>query len=194
MRAVVRFVPLLLASGLLLGGVAAADDAAGPGLDRERLADLVREAAKSAEGEADRLPVLDGSAESRAAARRIGRVLATRKVTVRFEGTRLEDALDFIRDVSGLNLVLDATARKEHGERPVTLRLTDIGLGSCLELVLAQASADLGLGVKHGVLWVAPRDALKRALILRLYPVDEVVAPRPDHPAPDVGLPRSRKP
>jgi len=67
--------------------------------------------------------------------------LKQNRLTVNFDGTPLEDVLDFLRDLSGLNFYL---AKNVDRAAPVTLRLRDVTMESALALVCAQSGATYG--------------------------------------------------
>ncbi|MGE0707994.1 MAG: hypothetical protein AB7N76_14860 [Planctomycetota bacterium] len=63
--------------------------------------------------------------------------LKTQKVTLNFDGTPLDSALDFVRDISGINIVVLPDVRLDQAS--VTLQLKDVSLEKALELMLASA-------------------------------------------------------
>jgi type II secretory pathway component HofQ len=182
MRTLVR--SLLLA--LALAPLAAAQDRGR--LDRDRLVELIQEtAAAEAESRLDRTGEAE-TAEDRAVAREVRRTLAGLKVTVNFEQTPVLECFDFLRDVTGLNIVLSKAAVEALEDKKVTLRLKSIRLKNCLELLLQQVDPDLRYGVRHGVLTIALKDEWRRSMVLELYFVGDLVDPIPDFPGPKMGI------
>ncbi|MHC4828814.1 MAG: type II secretion system protein GspD, partial [Planctomycetota bacterium] len=131
-----------------------------------------------------------GEAES-AAEGRIRRTLDTSEVTINFPGTSFNDAIDFLRDVTGLNYVVTATAQEEvDGAEPeISLKLKSIKLKNALELILADAG-DLTYRVRQDAIVINTKDDEKDALVLRFYRVDEIIGDRPDYEAPKIALKR----
>lgn len=177
MRTLVRSLVLTLA----LAPLAAAQD-------RDRLVELIQEAA-AAEGESrlDRT----GDAETRGdreVAREVRRTLASLRVTINFDQTPVLECFDFLRDVTGMNLVLSKAAVEALEDKKVTLRLKNIRLKNCLELLLQQVDPDLRYGVRHGVLTIALKDEWRRSMHLELYFVGDLVSPIPDFPGPKMGI------
>lgn len=159
------------------------------GIDEDRLLELIEEAARTAKKK-NRLqmePIAKNKTE-RLAVREITLALDTRKITVNFDKTEFSEALDFLRDVTGLNIVLSKEAEKELSEEEVKLRLKDVKVRSMLNLLLEQVSKDLRYGVKHGVLWIGLKDEWKPVMITRVYYVADITRTPPDFPAPKVGL------
>ena len=155
----------------------------------ERLRDLVeRSVVGAARSKRDR--TLSAAAEDRPALEKIVRTLDARKISVNFEDTPLDEALDFIREVSGLNVVLSKKAREKlEGEKgAIKLKLKDVKLRSVLELLLQQAHDDLRYGVKHGVLMIGTDEDWKDEYVLRFTPVDDILHQPKDFPGPRVGL------
>jgi hypothetical protein len=184
MRTLVRSLVLTLC----LAPVAAAQDRDRGGIDRDRLVELLEEAAASeAEGRLDRT----GDAETqgdREVARQVRRTLAGLKVTINFDQTPVLECFDFLRDVTGLNIVLSKNAIEALEDKKVTLRLKNIRLKNCLELLLQQVDPDLRYGVRHGVLTIALKDEWSRSMHLELYFVGDLVNPIPDFPGPKMGI------
>jgi general secretion pathway protein D len=120
---------------------------------------------------------------------RIKQTLASRKVTINFPGTSFDDAISFLRDITGLNYVVAAPAAEALASEPVTinLRLKDITLRNALELILQQAK-DLVYKIKHDAVYINTKDAEKEDLFLRFYEVSDIVAVLPDNPAPKLAL------
>lgn len=177
----------LLGLTLLAAPRAAAQDERG-GLDPERVVELIREtAAAEAESRLDRTGDAE-SAEDRRIAKEVRRTLAGRKVTVNFDKTPFEECVDFLRDVTGLNIVVSKAARELLKDELISLRLRDIRLKSCLELLLQQADPDLRYGVRHGVLTIGMKDEWRTAMRLELYFVGDLIHQPPDFPAPKLGL------
>src|SRR5947207_3262648 len=65
------------------------------------------------------------------------RKLETMKVTVDFQDVRLPDAMDYLRDVTGLNLVILPKALEKEGDSKIRLKVKDLSVKSVLKLVLA---------------------------------------------------------
>jgi type II secretory pathway component HofQ len=119
---------------------------------------------------------------------RMRRTLDAARVSVNFVDAKLDECLDFLRDVTGLNIVLSKEARKAYGEEEVKLRLKKVKLKSVLELLFGQLGKDLRYGYRHGVMWVGIRGEIKDRLVLRFYDVSDIVRKLPNFPAPKLGL------
>jgi hypothetical protein len=178
----------LLGLTLLLAAPAARAQERRGGLDADRIVDLVREsAAAEAASRLDRTGDAE-TAEDRAVAREVRRTLAARRVTVNFDKTPFEECVDFLRDVTEMNIVVSRGAREALKDVEVSLRLRNIRLKSCLELLLQQADPDLRYGVRHGVLTIGLKDEWRSAMRLELYFVGDLLHQPPDFPGPKMGL------
>jgi hypothetical protein len=62
--------------------------------------------------------------------------LLQRKMSVDFEETPLTSVLEFIRQVSGLNIILEPAAQKRAAENPITLAVNETSLENVLRLAL----------------------------------------------------------
>src|SRR5262245_57814698 len=58
------------------------------------------------------------------------------KVTVDFADVKLPDAMDYLRDVTGLNLVVLPKAMEKDGESKIRLKAKDLSVKSVLKLML----------------------------------------------------------
>jgi hypothetical protein len=157
-----------------------------------RLLEKILEQSESSGSNAvDRTNIVN-TAKDRRAARVIRRVLKTRKVTVNFSDTAFSDAMDFLRDVTGLNLVVSKAAKEVVNDsgKKVVLKLKNIRLRSCLIHMLQSIDKELCFGVQHGVLMIATKDEFKaRSISLRFYRIGDILKRPQDFPAPPLGLP-----
>jgi hypothetical protein len=116
--------------------------------------------------------------------------LELQQVTVHFQETPFKDCLDFLRDITGLNIVLSARARDiiESEDVKINLRLRDIKLKSVIALML-EFSDEITYGVKFDVLYIGTKeDWLGVSQYLFIYSIHEIVYRPPDFPAPKIGL------
>lgn len=71
----------------------------------------------------------------------IRRTLDETRIDLAFERTSIEDILAYLRDVSGLNILLDAsTADRRWVEPPISVQLRNVTVREALRQVLAQAN------------------------------------------------------
>ncbi len=158
---------------------------------RDRLVELVEEAVRAdAERERglDRSPVPATRAEAQQQ-REIRNFLRTRRLTINFDKMPVLEALDFLRDVSGLNIVLTREATEAIAGKTISLRLRNVSFRNILELLLPLADADLRYGVRNSVLMLGLKDEWKEDLVmLKLYDIADLVHEPPDFPAPVMGL------
>jgi len=114
--------------------------------------------------------------------------LNTMRVTVNFENTTMEEAIGFLRDFSGLNIVVDAEVYKTQSEDQlkVTLKVKDLLLKSILKLMLN--SRELTAMYKEGVLLVVPKGKIDKSVTLQLYDVRDLLVKIQDFPGPKVEL------
>jgi hypothetical protein len=114
--------------------------------------------------------------------------LNTMRVTVNFENTTLEEAIGFLRDFSGLNIIVDAEVYKNQSEDQlkVTLKVKDLLLKSVLKLMLN--SRELTAMYKEGVVLVVPKNKIDKAVTLQLYDVRDLLVKIQDFAGPKVEL------
>jgi hypothetical protein len=88
----------------------------------------------------------------------IRRKLDTMKIDLAFENIPFEDILAFIRDFSGLTLVLDAAvADRVDPARPITFKVRDLVLRNVLQRLAAQFGLDFMITEEQVVLLTDPR-------------------------------------
>ncbi len=118
----------------------------------------------------------------------IVRKVNSMRLSVDFSGIPLEEALNFLRDFSGLNIVVDAEvhAKLTEDQLKVTLKVKDLLLKSILKLMLSPK--DLSATVRDGVLLILPRSKLDQAVTLQMYDVRDLLVKIQDFPGPRVEL------
>jgi hypothetical protein len=100
---------------------------------------------------------------------------------VNFEGAGLSDVIDFLRDVSGSNLVVEWGALQNAGldrNTPVTLRVRGVSFGHALELVLSSAgggSVPIEYAIDRNVIRISTAEDLDRVTEVRAYDVRDIV-------------------
>ena len=114
--------------------------------------------------------------------------LNSMRVSVDFTNTTLEEAISYLRDFSGLNIVIDAEVYKSQSEDQlkVTLKVKDLLLKSVLKLMLN--SRELTAMYKEGVVLVVPKGKIDKAVTLQLYDVRDLLVKIQDFAGPKVEL------
>jgi len=114
--------------------------------------------------------------------------LNTMRVTVDFSNVTLEEGISYLRDFTGLNIIVDAEVYKNQSEDQlkVTLKVKDLLLKSVLKLMLN--SRELTAMYKEGVLLVIPKGKIDKAVTLQLYDVRDLLVKIQDFAGPKVEL------
>lgn len=114
--------------------------------------------------------------------------LNSMRIDVDFRDVNLEEALNFIRDFSGLNIVVSAEvlAKTPLEELKITLKVKDLLLKSVLKLMLA--SRELTATYREGVLLIVPKGEVDRNVVLDIYDVRDLLFKIQDFPGPRVEL------
>src|SRR5438552_9178568 len=110
------------------------------------------------------------------------RKLETMKVSVSFEDVRLPDAVDYLREVTGLNLVLLPRAMEKDGDAKVRLKVKDLTVKSILKLLLS--SRGLTVTYRDGALVVLPKEDLQDATVMRMFDVRSMLVKLQDFAGP----------
>lgn len=114
--------------------------------------------------------------------------LNSMRVSVDFQDMPLEEALAFLRDFSGLNIVVDGEVSQKFSpdQLRVTLRVKDLLLKSCLKLLLN--GRGLTATYREGVLLVVPKEKVDQSVTLQIYDVRDLLVKLQDFPGPKVEL------
>jgi type II secretory pathway component GspD/PulD (secretin) len=114
--------------------------------------------------------------------------LNSMRVTVDFKDQTLDDALGFLRDFSGLNLVVDAEvyAKLPEDQLKVSLKVNDLLLKSTLKLMLH--AKELTATYKDGVILIVPKSKVDKAVSLQIYDVRDLLVKIQDFVGPKVEL------
>jgi general secretion pathway protein D len=102
----------------------------------------------------------------------------TKPLTLDFREQPLQQVVDFIKDFTGVNVVLDLNGLDIAGvdpDEPVTLALTDIPLKSALKLLLEPL--ELTYLIKNDVLLITDAEDTGAELSTKVYPVADLVIP-----------------
>ena len=98
-----------------------------------------------------------------------------------FHETPLRDVIDFLRDHTGVNVMVDQRALHDIGvpvDTPVSISVNDLPLADALTLMLEQF--DLTYVIRHGVLFVTSQDAASEFAVVRIYPIEELALLKSD--------------
>ncbi len=128
----------------------------------------------------------------------VRQLLNQRIARVNFEEVALNDAIEFIRDVAGVNLHVNWKALEAAGigkDSPVTVKLRNISVRKALTAILTQASPDTPLSFYNdqGVLEITTRDLSDAQQVVRTYFVGDLVVDVPDFAGPQLNMTASSK-
>jgi type II secretory pathway component GspD/PulD (secretin) len=116
----------------------------------------------------------------------INRKLDTMKIDLAFENTKLDDILSFIRDFSGLNIVVDAAVMVDPN-KTVTFKVKDLVLKNVLKLLLTQLNLDYRITEEKVVLLTDPKKA-SGGSVLELHDIRDILVKIQDFQGPKVEL------
>ena len=106
-----------------------------------------------------------------------------------FTGVTFGEAIEFLRDVSGLNIHVNWKALETANvtaDTPVTMRLRAVSMRKVLNLLLSEAAgADtLAWQVDGGVVEITTKELADKKLYTRIYPVEDLVTEIPEFTEP----------
>lgn len=114
--------------------------------------------------------------------------LATQRVSLDFDDAPALEVIKFLRQTSGVNLVVDQAARADSGldDKRVSLEVTEIPLRSALTLVLD--FVELVARWRHGVLLITTADRARGDATLQIYDVRDITHKLTNFPGPKIEL------
>ena len=120
--------------------------------------------------------------------------LDRRLPAVSFQNVSLRDSIDFLRDVSGVNIHVNWRAIEATGitpDTPVNVKLREVPLRKVLNLILSEASGGVGLAyyLDDGVIEITTREISDNQMFTIVYNVQDLLFEPPAFVAPpDFGL------
>jgi hypothetical protein len=118
------------------------------------------------------------------------RKIHTMKVSLDFQDVRLSEAVDYLREVTGLNLVI--SPKVTDADAKVRLKLKDLTVKSALKLLLSPRG--LAATWRDGAIVVLPQEDVQEEVTLRMYDVRAQLVKIQDFPGPKVELVSSTRP
>jgi hypothetical protein len=117
--------------------------------------------------------------------------LKTRTVSVDFDKASLKQFVAFIRDATGVNIVVMHRQIEKDGGDPeameITLKVNNVKVIDVLRLVI-DTNEGMGLAVKRNVLLITSKKASRGKPVLVIYNVADALIPIRDFPAPDMNI------
>lgn len=111
-----------------------------------------------------------------------------RKVTLDFSGTPLPDVVQFLRETTNVNMVLDKAVVTERGEEElkVDLKVDQLEVESALKLILELKQ--LGYTIKNGVVFITGKDKIGGTAESRVYNVRDLTLKIQEFTGPELDL------
>jgi len=113
--------------------------------------------------------------------KRIKQKLETFPVTLKFKQTPLRDVVQFLQDMTGLNIVIDPSV---DATTAVDLTIEKLILKNALNLIMKQTN--LRYIFKENVIFITSAEAAVEKMILEIYNVSDILATIPNFTGPDI--------
>lgn len=111
--------------------------------------------------------------------------LSNLRITLDFQDAPLDAVIDYCREISGINVFVDAKVREM--ELSISIKVKDIALKSVLGLMLSPHG--VGTMYRDGVLMVMTQEDIQdRSVKLELYDCRDILYPIKDFPGVDIDL------
>ena len=109
-------------------------------------------------------------------------------ISIDFTDTPLIDIIDFIRDAADVNIVVDRPGCEDRIFTPITIKLTEVKIESCLRWVLSLA--DLGYTYRDEAIFISAKELIPEAerVHVAVYDVRDLTAPVADFIGPTMGF------
>lgn len=105
--------------------------------------------------------------------------LDRRLPSVQLQGQPFTDAVDFLKDVTGANILVNWKALEADSidkQTPVNAELHDVKFSKVLDVILQQAGAGkLGYTIDQGVIEISTTDELNKQVETRVYDIDDLL-------------------
>jgi len=137
---------------------------------------------------AERITDFGGGAEQTPEDRALANRLREEKVAFTFDETPLPDAIEFIRGVKNLNIVIDDNIKSDLEGAPVSLSVSELEIEAALRLLLKLAGAEYTYTIKNGVVFITNLEGARGEAILRVHPVGDLTIQLTNFIAPDLIL------
>jgi hypothetical protein len=153
---------------------------------RELIINLIKQVA---EAEASKPPILDYSTSSKDVIKLYCARLETTKITVNFKEVSFSDCVDFLRDVTGMNIFFSKKAQEILQDTKVNLSVKDLPLLNIMNLLIT-VNENITYGIKYDVLYIGTKEELvSESLPIEFYLIGDIIYRPPDFKAPDIALP-----
>ncbi|MHC4606035.1 MAG: tetratricopeptide repeat protein, partial [Planctomycetota bacterium] len=106
------------------------------------------------------------------------------RITIDMQDAPLADVIEYIREISGLNFVIDS--QNVDRDDPITIKVSDIILEGALKLILNPR--DYGFYVEGGVVIITSGEAIGMRTKLEMYDVQDLIFSLRDFPGVDISL------
>jgi hypothetical protein len=107
-------------------------------------------------------------------------------VDLNFEDATLDEVISYLREFSGLNMIMVPEVMEQKDSLKVTLKVKGVRLQSVLKLILGQHN--LGAVVRDGILEITTREKLNLNTVLRVYDVRDLFVKINNFPGPRLEL------
>jgi hypothetical protein len=111
--------------------------------------------------------------------------LSNLKVSVDFSDITLRQAVEYLRDVSGLNFHIDSKC-DEKADKRVTLKVKDLSLKTVIKFLLTPE--ELTAVWRDGVMVVMPKSAVAAATTIQVYDIRDLMLAIEDFAGPMIEL------
>jgi type II secretory pathway component GspD/PulD (secretin) len=108
---------------------------------------------------------------------------------VKFDNVSLSDAIDFVHDITNVNIHVDWKSLEAAGigkDTTVNIRLRGVPMRKVLTTILSEAGSGnlLTYYIDQNVIEITTREIADKQLITKIYPVDDLIADVPDFDQP----------
>jgi type II secretory pathway component GspD/PulD (secretin) len=118
----------------------------------------------------------------------IHNVLETTRVNLSFDATHIQTAINFLANMTDLNIVLDPKVRDEKDDSELEVTITVEGIAAKNALDLITELLTLKWKIDSGVVFLTTVEGYRAKPVLRLYDVRDLVTPIRDFAGEEINL------
>lgn len=108
------------------------------------------------------------------------------KINLSFTDAPLTDVVAFLREFTGLNIIIDSKEIPTPSDLRITLRVEDLPFDNVLGLIARMHN--LAYKIEDGVVFITTAETLQKETVLELYDVQDLTVSIPDFPGPEISL------
>lgn len=118
--------------------------------------------------------------------REVKNKMRSTKISLSFTDASLPDVVNFLREYSRLNILIDEAAIEAPADKKITFRVEELAFEQAFDLILKML--DLAYKIEMGTIIITTKEKIAQDTRLELYDVQDLVVSLIDFPGPNISL------